>query len=63
LLDYRLKQDTPKIAATEQIIGEIQSNRTGAFATLSRHPLLAAMLLPTGGIGLWALLSYLANAM
>lgn len=40
---------------------EIESERQGAFSVLSNYPRLAAILLPSGGLGIWALLQMFAN--
>ncbi len=40
-------------------IEEIQSEREGAFADWTQHPVLKAILFPSGGIGLVAVLNYL----
>jgi hypothetical protein len=36
----------------------IQNERRGAFAAVSQHPLLGALLLPSGTAGIWALVQY-----
>ena len=43
------------------LIHEVENERRGAFSLLSQHPLIAAVLLPSGGVGIWALLEYFAN--
>lgn len=40
----------------------IKNERTGAFSVLSQYPRTAAFLLPSGSIGLWALIEYLPRA-
>ncbi len=41
-------------------IKEIESEREGAFTPWTQHPVLKAILFPSGGFGLVALLEYLA---
>ncbi len=43
------------------IIERIQLIRTGAFAPLTQHPILAALALPLGGVGTLALIDMLAT--
>ncbi|MDB5298111.1 MAG: hypothetical protein JWO31_4094, partial [Phycisphaerales bacterium] len=43
-------------ARLERLIADIRDERQGAFSILSNYPFLAAILLPSGGVGLWALL-------
>lgn len=38
---------------------QIEQEREGAFSILSNYPVVAAVLLPSGGVGLWALLDQL----
>lgn len=45
----------------ERIIKSIEANRTGAFGSFSHNPVLGAFLLPSSGIGAWALLEVLAK--
>ena len=49
----------PEAQTARETIAIIQAERRGAFASISRHPLLGALLLPSGGAGLWALTQYL----
>jgi hypothetical protein len=44
----------------ERVLEAIRELREGAFAHLSHHPILAALLAAPGGIGLVALIDYLA---
>lgn len=44
-----------------ELISEVEGERGGAFSLLSQHPVLAAILLPSGSIGVWALLEYFAR--
>lgn len=44
--------------ARETILMIKEENR-GAFAAISHHPLIGALLLPSGGAGIWALTQYL----
>ena len=57
LMTGSLKQDRFK-----ELISRIESEREGAFSLLSQYPTLAAILLPSGGLGIWALLQYFSNA-
>ena len=45
----------------EELIDIVRNEKEGAFSLLSQHPFVAAILLPSGGIGLWALLEYIAH--
>jgi hypothetical protein len=45
----------------KELIEEIAAVRTGAFAPVSQHPVLGALLLPSGGLGLWALVGKFTN--
>jgi hypothetical protein len=45
------------------LIEEVRNERTGAFSILSQYPTLAAILLPTGSVTLWALLEYLGKTL
>lgn len=43
------------------VLGDVRSMRKGAFAPLSQHPVVQAVLLPFGGLGGVALLDYLTK--
>jgi hypothetical protein len=43
----------------EETISMITAEERGAFAAISRHPLVGALLLPSGGAGIWVLTQYL----
>jgi len=43
---------------TREALSLIRAENRGAFAAISQHPLLRALLLPSGSAGLWALLQY-----
>jgi hypothetical protein len=53
---YRLKsqESETKRHAFDELIGEIRSLKTGAFAPLTEQPFVQAVLLPGGGLGLLA---------
>lgn len=53
--------DDKHSAALSQLIDLIENEREGAFSLLSEHPFVAAILLPSGSIGVWALLEYVAK--
>jgi uncharacterized membrane protein len=53
---------TSKVDDIQKMIDEIKAEREGAFSILSQYPWLAAILLPSGGIGVWALLEYFAKS-
>lgn len=53
------KRDRSNSVALEAVIVEIEKLRQGAFAGIWEQPLLRAILLPSGGVGLWALLDLL----
>lgn len=42
-----------------EMIAMIKAEQRGAFAPISQHPIFRALLLPSGGAGLWALTQYL----
>jgi hypothetical protein len=48
-------KDPQRGTALKELIEEVASVRTGAFAPISQHPVLGALLLPSGGLGVWAL--------
>jgi hypothetical protein len=58
---HSARGDSGKADAVKQCVAEIEAERGGAFSLLSQHPILAAIVLPSGGIGIWALLDYLAT--
>jgi hypothetical protein len=41
-----------------EMITAIRSERRGAFAAITQHPILGAILLPSGGLGIWAVTQY-----
>jgi hypothetical protein len=43
---------------TREALNLIRAENRGAFAAISQHPLLGALLLPSGSAGIWALLHY-----
>jgi hypothetical protein len=59
----RLKSTTPgserQVKVLQEVETQIENEREGAFSILSQHPAIAAILLPSGSIGIWALLEYL----
>ncbi|HEX8522765.1 MAG TPA: hypothetical protein VF669_10950 [Tepidisphaeraceae bacterium] len=56
------KGDSKTADALAEVIKEIEDERRGAFSVLSEHPILAALLLPSGSIGIWALVEFLPKA-
>ncbi|HEY6169534.1 MAG TPA: hypothetical protein VI454_15945 [Verrucomicrobiae bacterium] len=63
----RSKQDSAKpvhdrAAQLRAFIIEIEEIREGAFAPLSQHPLIGAILMPFGGAGVMALIEQFASA-
>jgi hypothetical protein len=56
-----LGKDDPKANAMEQLVDEVKAERRGAFSILSQYPFFAALLLPSGGLGVWVLIEYLAT--
>ena len=44
-----------------ETIAMIRAENRGAFKAVSRHPLIGALLLPSGGAGIWALSQYLPH--
>lgn len=59
---YKVLKDSGKADAIEQVIKLVRDEREGAFSILSQYPWLAAVILPSSGLGLWALLDYAARA-
>jgi hypothetical protein len=53
--------DEKTLEQIRQVIQEIKENEEGAFAPISKHPIIAAVIMPFGGAGILALLEYLAN--
>jgi hypothetical protein len=51
----------PKAQAIAQFIEEVKDCETGAFAPLSRQPVIRAMLLPFGSAGVWAVIDHFAR--
>ena len=47
------------VATIRETMEAIRKERRGAFAPISQHPIFGAILLPSGGLGLWALTQYL----
>jgi hypothetical protein len=43
----------------EKMMEAIREESRGAFASISRHPIFGAILLPSGGLSLWAVVQYL----
>jgi hypothetical protein len=43
------------------LLAEVQAYGVGPFGSVSQHPVLGALLLPSSGLGIWALLQYLAS--
>ena len=63
LLERRVQPGKEKEARSlAHIVRLIKDERTGAFSVLSQHPYAAALILPSGSIGLWALVEYLPRA-
>jgi hypothetical protein len=52
-----------KAAVMTELIEQVENERDGAFSILSQHPILAAILLPTGSVGLWVLVEYTARTL
>ena len=48
-----------RVAVVERLIAEVRDEDRGAFQVLSQYPLLNALLLPSGGLGIWIILEYL----
>ena len=57
----RADEETAK--ELEDIGDLVQQEKEGAFSILSRHPLLAAILLPSGTVGIWVILEQLSKFM
>jgi hypothetical protein len=57
-----VSSDQARAKFIEKVIERVENETEGAFSILSQHPTLAAILLPSGGLGIWALLQYFANS-
>jgi hypothetical protein len=53
------KPDKSAIDVIREIASAIRGENRGAFASISHHPIFGAILLPSGGLGIWALTQYL----
>jgi hypothetical protein len=53
-LDYR--------GLLTDMIARVEAERGGAFSLLSQYPFLAAIILPSGGFGVWVILEYFAKS-
>jgi hypothetical protein len=42
----------------DALIAEVEKEDRGAFAPFSQQPVVAALLLQTGGVGLWTVLEH-----
>jgi hypothetical protein len=54
-------QDQGRIRQIEFALKEVRSNRKGAFAPFTHHPLLQSLMIPFGGVGGWYFLEFLAK--
>jgi hypothetical protein len=61
LIGSKAPDDEERRARLVALAGEIEANRRGAFASFSHNPVIRALLLPSGGFGLWALLEYFSK--
>jgi hypothetical protein len=57
------KKEKEKADTMAELIKEVESEKRGAFSLLSQYPVLAAILMPSGSIGAWAILEYVAKSM
>ena len=53
------KKDKPEAEQVRLAIREIESLREGAFAPITQQPVVQAILLPSGGLGGWAIIGRL----
>lgn len=58
-LRYVLAGESNKVKFMAQLQKRVQDEREGAFSILSQYPILGALLLPSGSVGLWAIVQYL----
>jgi hypothetical protein len=59
---FYLQADKKGMAeAVAALITKVRAEREGAFSALSQYPSIAAIVLPSSGIGAWALLEYAAK--
>jgi hypothetical protein len=61
VIAYRASTDKGRADQLELIAREVENIREGAFRPWAQHPLVAALLIPTGGLGTWTLLEALAT--
>lgn len=61
LLEARRPAEKHRAEGLEQIIKEIEANRTGAFCPLRENPIIRALLIPSGGLGMIAVLEWLSS--
>jgi hypothetical protein len=62
LLHVQGQEDKRAESQLRVMIDEVLANRVGAFAPLTQHPILGAVLMPVGGVGILVLLERLAGA-
>jgi hypothetical protein len=60
-LDYAIQGRGDRADVLKEMTREVETERGGAFSLLSQYPIMAAVLLPSGGVGIWFLLDYLAR--
>jgi hypothetical protein len=53
------KGDSPEAQTAREMMTMIKEEDRGAFAPILQHPVFRALLLPSGGAGIWALTQYL----
>ena len=53
------KGDSPEAQTAREMMTMIKEEGRGAFAPILQHPVFRALLLPSGGAGIWALTQYL----
>lgn len=58
LCDRRARGDEPGTKAIAGLIEEAETLHLGIFAPISHQPIVGALLLPSGGAGVWGLLQY-----
>ena len=61
-LDQLRDKHDPNAKNLREVLDEMNDLNTGAFGPLRDNPVLAALLIPTGGLGVWELLIVLSGS-
>jgi hypothetical protein len=58
LLGKTARSALERLQQLDALIAEVEKEDRGAFAPFSQQPVVAALLLQTGGVGLWTVLEH-----